>query len=363
MDSRIPITRKEIFFRRIDWPTASPKEQPGHFYVKPETPPLVATDFVHDTSDPFDLLGYQIKAVVDARRTAFQQVAIVDTCSFGRVLFMDHVIQSSEYDEALYHEMLVQPAMLAHPAPRDVLIIGGGEGAALREVLAHRSVRRCRMIDIDREAVEMCRVHLPQWHRGAFDDPRAEIVFAEGRAAVEASDDRFDVIVIDVVDLFENGPAQRIYTVQFHRLLKDRLRPGGILTVQGLELSHIDYKEHAALARTLATVFAEVHSYRVPVPSYMGPWGFLVASDWFRPHDWRAETIDGIIRGRLESAWLKHLDGAFFVASLQLCKETRNAFSIPGPILEDDMLYRVPPDVFNTDPWHGSFPRRRHRLT
>ena len=144
------------------------------YYVDAVDPTTVgdgALVFVED-SDYFDQYTYRLKSVIYNGRTAFQNVLIADTYNYGRALMLDGAIQSSEDDETLYHEILVQPAMLRHPDPRDVLIIGGGEGATLREVLVHRSVKSATMVDLDREVVELCREHLPTWHRGAMDDPR-----------------------------------------------------------------------------------------------------------------------------------------------------------------------------------------------
>ena len=160
-------------------------------------------------------------------RTRWQNVLIADTYNYDRVLMLDGAIQSAESDESLYHELLVQPAMLAHDEPRDVLIIGGGEGATLREVLSHASVRRAVMVDLDRELVELCREHLFQWHQGAFDDPRSELLTEDGRAYLERDPSLYDVVIIDVVDMLDNGPAQALYTRQFYELLHSRLRPGG----------------------------------------------------------------------------------------------------------------------------------------
>ena len=119
-----------------------------------------------ERTDDFDLYTFAIQKIIYSGKSAFQDVMIADTFNFGRALFLDGSIQSSEDDESLYHEMLVQPAMLRHLNPRDVLIVGGGEGATLREVLVHRSVNSVTMVDIDREVVELCREHLIGWHRG-----------------------------------------------------------------------------------------------------------------------------------------------------------------------------------------------------
>ncbi len=302
-----------------------------------------------EDSDPFDTYGYRLKSVIFNGKTAFQNVLIADSYNFGRVLVLDGAIQSSEDDESLYHEMLVQPAMLRHPDPKDVLIIGGGEGASLREVLVHGSVKSATMVDLDGEVVELCRQHLGSWHCGAFDDPRAHLVIADGKKFVEDDDKRYDVIIIDVVDMLDNGPAQALYTKQFYELLKLRVREGGIVVVQGMEFSFLDDKGHAAVMRTLRTVFSEVHSYSTLIPSFLSAWGFLIASDWFVPQDWSAEAIDRAIKTKLGTKYLSHLTGDYLRSRFALCKETKFLLSLGGPILEDGVEFVPPPFIDDTD--------------
>lgn len=331
---------------------------PDRYYLEEETPQAAGVgslEFVED-SDGFDTFTYRLKSVIHHGRTAFQNVLIADTFNYGRALMLDGAIQSAQDDEAIYHELLVQPAMLRHPDPRDVLIIGGGEGATLREVLVHRSVKSATMVDLDREVVELCREHLGAWHRGAFDDPRVRLAFEDGRKFITETDGLYDVVIIDVVDMLDNGPAQALYTRQFYELLHRRLRPGGIVVVQGLEFSFLDDKEHAALARTLRTVFPEVHSYRVHVPSFLSCWGFLIASDWFSPAAWTADEIDRAIEVKVGTWWLEHLTGEFLRGCFSLCKETRFLLSLPGPILEDNVPFIPPPGIEDVDSERLTFP-------
>ncbi|HKD37587.1 MAG TPA: fused MFS/spermidine synthase [Pirellulales bacterium] len=340
-------------------PYPLPPLPPDRYYVESDDPSTIgdgSLEFIED-SDDFDTFTYRIKRVIFHGRTAFQNVLIADTYNYGRALMLDGAIQSSEDDEAVYHELLVQPAMLRHPDPRDVLIIGGGEGATLREVLVHRSVKSAAMVDLDREVVELCREHLGGWHRGAFDDPRVRLVFEDGRKFVAEADARYDVVIIDVVDMLDNGPAQSLYTRQFYELLHRRLRPGGLVVVQGLEFSFLDHKAHAALARTLRTVFPEVHSYRVHVPSFLSCWGFLIASDWFLPQNWAADEIDRAIEAKIPQ-WPDHLTGEFLRGCFALCKETRFLLSLPGPILEDGVPFVPPPEIEDIEPPTIEFPLR-----
>lgn len=337
-------------------PYELPPLPPNMYYIDPPSPADKGSLSLLETSDAFDTYIYGVSKILYSGKTAFQNVTIADTYNYGRVLILDGAIQSSSFDESLYHETLVQPAMLRHPDPRDVLIIGGGEGATLREALVHRSVKSATMVDIDREVVELCREHLTTWHRGAFEDPRVRMVYDDGRKFVENDDARYDVVIIDVVDMLDNGPAQALYTRQFYELLRHRLRPEGILVVQGLEFSFLDDKHHVALLRTLRTVFPEVHSYKMHIPSFLSSWGFLIASDWFRPLDWSAKDIDRTIEHRLGSQWLDHLTGDLLRSSFIHCKHTQFLLSQPGPIIEDNVDFLPPPDIEDIEPPFAQFP-------
>ncbi|WP_426231207.1 fused MFS/spermidine synthase [Pararhizobium sp. DWP3-4] len=336
----------------VERPYPLPELPPNKFFVEGADTAAIARSgsvFVLEDADIFDEYHYRAKSVICSVRTAFQTVTIADTYSFGRALFLDGAIQSSEEDEALYHEMLVHPALLMHENPRHVLIIGGGEGATLREVLAYGGITRAVMVDIDRDVVDICREHLGTWSYGAFTDPRAELHYCDGRAFVETTDDLFDVVIIDVVDMLDNGPAQHLYTREFYQMVRERLRPGGIVVVQALEFSFCDYKGHTAVSRTLAAVFSQVHSYQVAVPCFLASWGFLIASDWLDPHEESAERMDRTIDARLGADWLDHLTGAFIKASFCFDKETSFYLGLSGPILEDGVAFVPPPDIHTVD--------------
>jgi spermidine synthase len=341
-------------------PYPLPPLPPHQYYVEPEVlnDDNLSSLIIIEDSDPCDSYTYRLRSLIYSGNTAFQNVVIGDTYNYGLALFLDGAIQSAEWDEKLYHELLVQPPMLAHPEPRDILIIGGGEGATLREVLAHGSVRSATMVDVDRELVELCRQHLSKWHRGAFDDPRVRLVFQDGREFVVADDRSYDVIIIDTVDMFDGGPAQALYTRQFYELLRSRLRNGGIVVVQGFEFSFLDYAPHAALCRTLRTVFPEVHSYYAGIPSFLACWGFVLASDWVTPARWSARQIDATIEERLGN-WLGHVDGNFLVRCFTHCKTTRLALTHPGPVLEDGTPFYPPPEVEEIEPERPNFPAIR----
>lgn len=339
-------------------PYPLPELRPGEFYVEPIDPTTVVGESLYciEIDDPFDHFVYRVKTILCSAQTPFQRIVIADTYNYGRALFIDGKIQSAFEDESLYHEMLVQPAMLVHPNPRTVLIVGGGEGATLREVLAHNQVRAVTMVDIDQEAVDLCRQFLPSWSRGAYEDPRVRVVYTDGRQFIEDTDELYDVVIIDVVDMLADGPAFRLYTRQFYGHLRKRLRPDAIVMIQGLEFSFSNHKQHVALVRTLRTLFPEVHSAQVAVPSFLSTWGIIMASDWATPRNWSPDMIDNAIEQRLGHDWMDHLTGEFLIASYAHCKETRYLMAQPGPVLEDDVVFIQPPDTEDIDPTRAKLP-------
>ncbi len=236
-----------------------------------------------ETGTPYEVHSFAARSFLFTGRTAFQSVAILDTQEYGKMLVIDGRTQSAEEDEYIYHEALVHPAMLTHPDPRRVLIIGGGEGATLREVLRYRSVERVVMVDIDQELVELCQKWLPEWHQGAFQDPRVELLFADGKDYFEHAPTAFDVVIIDICDALEEGPALALYTESFYRDVQRRLTSGGLLVVQAMELSGLDYADHLKVRDTLLRVFPVVRSYATFIPSFWADWGFLIASDGLDP--------------------------------------------------------------------------------
>jgi spermidine synthase len=287
-----------------------------------------------EQSDGNEMYLFAIDKTVVKKTTAIQDVEIVETPSYGYMLILDGLIQSAEDDEHTYHEALVHPGMIAHENPREVLIIGGGEGATLREVLRYRSVERATMVDIDGELVELCKEHLDDWHQCSFDDPRAEVVIGDGRAYLETTDRTFDVVICDITDFLDHGPAMRLYTREFYELIRRRLNPGGVLIVQALETSNCDWEEHAMLVRTVGQAFSVVRSYTAFVPSFIYTWGFLAASDTVDPLKLGTEQVDARIAHRLTSE-LRSYDGITHRGLFSLAKDLRALLAEPGPILED----------------------------
>ncbi|MFN8632635.1 MAG: polyamine aminopropyltransferase [Chloroflexota bacterium] len=224
---------------------------------------------------------FQLRAFLWEGRSAFQHVEIVDTVSFGRALILDDALQTTEADEFLYHEPLVQIPLLAHPNPRRVLIVGGGDGGALRHVLLHDTVEKAVQVEIDELVVTACREWLPSLAGGAFEHPRAELIIGDGLAYMRDVSEPFDVILVDSTDPV--GPAEGLISEEFYRLAYGALSPDGIFAMQtGSPLLMRD--ELDAAAARMRRVFPIVSTYLGHVPSYPGVlWSWTAGSKTLDP--------------------------------------------------------------------------------
>lgn len=276
-----------------------------------------------------------IKAVLLSKETPFQHIEVVEFWDYGRSLVLDGKVQSTQADEFIYHEALVHPAMLAHPHPRHVLVVGGGEGATLREVLRHRTVEQALMVDIDREVVEISKSMLPDFHAGAFEDPRSELVFEDARRWLEMHDRTFDVIIIDLSDPIEEGPCYRLYTKEFYALVTRRLAPDGLIALQGGTVAPHDLLNFSAIHRTLLSTFPVVCPYSANVPCFGQPWGFQMASNQLDPRTISVADYEKRIGGRVQGE-LKYLTPELCVGQLALPKHLQDRLSRETRIIEDD---------------------------
>ena len=275
-----------------------------------------------------------LKRVLHRTSTKFQKAQIAETKTFGICLVLDGKIQSGEKDEFIYHESLVHPAMITHPNPKSVFIAGGGEGATLRDVLFHKTVKKAVMVDIDEKVVDMCRKYLPTFHRGAFEDKRAKVVYDDARKYIRETSERFDVAIIDLADPVEEGPARMLYTREFYQLVKDKLNPGGIMVVQSGQSGWINLKNFFAINGTLRSIFKIVRPYQVYVPSFVDMWGFHVVSDTLDAAALSAREVNSRIAHRL-TAELKSYDGSAHKGLFALPKRLRKQITRSRKVITD----------------------------
>lgn len=288
----------------------------------------------HDYVSPDLTMLHSVKEVIYSGQGKFQSIDIINTGSFGICLILDGKIQSSEKDEFIYHEALVHPAMLAHPKPEKVFIAGGGEGCTLREVLAHKTVKKVVMVDIDEEVINICRRFLPTFHQNSFDDIRAELHFTDARKYLEGSEDKFDVIIIDLADPLAKGPARLLYTQEFYQIVQQGLEPDGIMSVQAESAGWTELQNFTAIANTLKTVFPIVRPYLAYIPSFNDEWGFISASENLDPAKLAPEEIDARISTRIAKE-LKSYDGLTHQAMFIFPKHIRRELAATKKIITD----------------------------
>ena len=267
--------------------------------------------------------GFSINNRLLMKKSEFQLIEIVDSSSFGRTLLLDGIPQSSELDEFIYHEALVHSAMCLHPCPQNILIIGGGEGAVLREIVKYDSVSSITMVDIDQELVGLCKDYLPNWHRGSFEDPRVKLIFDDARNFITQQNEKFDCVIIDLTDPFEGGPSEKLFTTEFYRLIQKSLKDeNSIVSLQteGGNLGNISL--HLSIMKTLSNSFAKVYPFYAYIPLFSIPHGFALCGNNICISDFSPNKIDNILLQR-HIQDLRFFDGQTFIGLFNIPKYLR----------------------------------------
>ncbi|HNZ63391.1 MAG TPA: polyamine aminopropyltransferase [Bacillota bacterium] len=227
-------------------------------------------------------ISIRVRKQLFSQYSDYQHIQVFDTYEFGRMLVMDNVIMMSEKDEFIYHEMIVHVPMAVHPHARRALIIGGGDGGALRELCRYDDLEEIVMVEIDRLAVEVSKKYLPTV-AASFDDPRVTLLFEDGLRYVRRCRDMFDVIIVDSTDPF--GPGESLFTKEFYGNCSHALRDGGILVNQHEgPFFHNESTEAAATFKKTSQIFRHVMVYQAHIPVYpAGHWLFGFMSDSYHP--------------------------------------------------------------------------------
>ncbi|HEX3381142.1 MAG TPA: polyamine aminopropyltransferase [Paraburkholderia sp.] len=248
---------------------------------------------------PDAIYGFPHARLVERVESRYQTIEIWDTPQLGALFTLDGRPMTSAGDEFIYHECMVHPAALAHPAPRTALVLGGGDGGAARQLLRHPGIERIVVAELDAEVVRLTRKHLPHVHGGAFDDPRVELVIgdaadyvaAASRATHSATDvpaARFDLVVFDLTP--PDSPAAGLYTPAFYAQLKRVLRADALLSLH-LGSPYFHAPRIAALLDDLRAAFAQVRTLSTFVPLYGSLWMMAIASDTLDPAALTADTL------------------------------------------------------------------------
>ncbi len=229
-------------------------------------------------------LSVQVSKVLHEEQTDFQHLAIVDTPLFGRMLWLDNIIMTNIKDEFVYHEMISHVALNTHPNPKKVLVIGGGDGGVIREIIKHPSVEKAVLVEIDRRVVETSKQYLPEIACG-LDDPKVEVLYEDGIKYVENHKNEFDIIITDSTDPI--GPAVGLFEGSFYKSCYDALKEDGIFVAQ-TESPFYDEELIPRVQKDIRSLYPITKLYLAFIPTYPGGcWSFSMGSKKYDP-----ETVD-----------------------------------------------------------------------
>jgi spermidine synthase len=240
--------------------------------------------------------SYQVQVAkeVFSTKTEWQQIDIVESIAFGRMLLLDGHIQLTELDEHAYHEALVHVPLMAVREPKSALVIGGGDGGVIRELCRHKSVEHVDMAEIDQGVIDACRQHMPSVSGGAFDDPRVHVHVTDAFAFVKQTEQRYDLIVADSTDTYEDevgNLSESLFTREFYEDCQRVLKPGGLMVTQADNLIFCPYSTENT-RNAFAEVFPKVGIYQAIVPSFGGFSGYCWGSvDAELSAEWRAPDL------------------------------------------------------------------------
>jgi len=259
-----------------------------------------------------DILGmrFRVEKTLFSGKSDFQQIDIVETRGYGRMLLIDGLVMISERDEFIYHDMISHVPLFSHPSPKRVLVIGGGDGGTLREVLRHESVETCVMVEIDPVVVDACKTFIPQTAH-AMDHAKARVLIEDGVKFVEQTDEKFDLVLVDSTDPI--GPATPLFGEAFYHNVHRILEPNGIVVAQG-ESPFYEMETQESMLQRLAGIFPKTGIYNYANLTYpCALWSFVYATNGL---SLRSDEI----RARIEHAGLsfQYYNPGIHMAAFQL---------------------------------------------
>ena len=231
---------------------------------------------------PGSRLQVKIKETLHTEQSPYQKIDMLDTEAYGRMLLLDDVIMTTEFDEHAYHEMIMHVPLFAHPNPKRVLVIGGGDGGAVREAARHPGVEEIHMCELDERVVEVSKIYLPG-HTSALSDPRVKLYYEDGFKWVQERKNTYDVIMVDSTDPV--GPGEVLFQKPFYEACRDALTEDGIMTNQA-ENAYYHHKLIKGLVEMGGTLFPIAKWYYTIIPTYPGGHiGFTFFSKKHQPSD------------------------------------------------------------------------------
>lgn len=245
-------------------------------------------ELLWENLNPNSVYGFRFTRRLLSKQTAFQQLELLESADLGKTLRLDGCLMTAEKEEFFYHEGLIHPAAMAHPNPRHALILGGGDGGALEELLKHKSIESATLVDIDGDVIAVSKEHLLSINKGALDSPRANVVVGDGAQFVKETEQKFDLVFLDLTD--PETPAGPLYTPAFFLDCKKVLAEGGAMVIH-LGAPFYEPEQITRLSSELNSVFKHVNAYGLHIPLYGAYWAMAVVSDHLQPAQLDVEQV------------------------------------------------------------------------
>lgn len=231
----------------------------------------------------------RVKKTIFSEQTEFQKIDIVETEYFGKMMVLDGVIQTTTFDEFIYHEMIVHVPMLTHPDPKKILVIGGGDGGSVREIIKHKGIEKLQWVDIDGEVIDICRTHLPEWNHMIWNNPVIDLKIQDGLQHMRESEGQYDVIIVDCSDPV--GPGELLFQYDFYKDIYGALKEDGLF-VQQTESPFYHRDLIRSVRKDVGSLFPITRLYTANIPTYpSGLHCFTIGSKKYDPAKPLAERV------------------------------------------------------------------------
>ncbi|CAB3289374.1 Polyamine aminopropyltransferase [Methanocaldococcus lauensis] len=264
-------------------------------------------------------LSVRVKDILYRDKSEFQEIEIIDTYDFGKVLILDNTFQTTERDEFIYHELISHIPLFTHPNPKNVLVIGGGDGGTVREVVKHKSVESVDFVELDRKVIEACKKYMPKLSC-EMDNEKVNVIITDGIKYVAETDKKYDVIIIDCPDPV--GPAKGLFEKEFYKNVFKCLNDEGIMVQQSESpLYNLDLIQN--ICRYLKEAgFKIIMPYTYSMPTYpSGFWSFTLASKKYNPLDVDEEKIKECLKDMETKYYDEEVHKGIFLATPKFLKD------------------------------------------
>lgn len=237
-------------------------------------------------------LSLKTAKTLHVEQTEFQHLAMIETEAFGRMLVLDGMVQTSVVDEFVYHEMITHPAMCTHPNPKNVLVIGGGDGGTIREIIKHPAVEKATLVEIDGRVIELSKQYLPEIAVALTGAPKVEVKVCDGIKHIKESKNTYDVILVDSTEPV--GPAVGLFSQDFYQGIYEALKDDGLMVAQ-TESPFFNGDLITSVNKRLNNIFPYVKTYLASIPTYpSGLWSFTMGSKKYKIEDVEKSRIPAI---------------------------------------------------------------------